>query len=475
MEENKKIVSSLLIFLGILFSCAQVPQQIAEETPVSAIRAASEAERNSIVRLVTWHLEGMGAGSGFFVGDDKIVTNIHVIAGSPFVYAKLVDEETVWAIEGVEAFDAKNDLVVLKVSGEGVPLELGKSDTVKIGDPVTTLGFPETQYKVTEGTIHGTRNSDKWIRMKSEYVGGMSGGPVLNSESKVIGIAVSIESIYGYAIPSHILKVLLSQSKPTESLVKFRKRDVIRAYIYRGRGQTRAFERNYDGAIEDFSKAIDLMPDYTSAYKIRGYAKTKLGESEVTQGNIAEAQTHYHEAIEDFNKTIDLMPDFADAYRIRGYVKTKLGESETIQGNIAKAQTHYHEAIEDFGKAIDLMPDFAGAYSNRGYVKTKLGESETIQGNIAKAQSYYRTAIADWTEAIELSPAYAETYSDRGYAEINLEPEYADLYYNRGLVKQALGLPEAAQVDFKKALELNPDVKQLNGKTEPSQALQEIE
>ncbi len=464
MKHHKKILSSLVIFWAIFFLFTQAPQQIAAEIP------ASEKARNSIVRLVMWKSGGMGIGSGFFVQRDKIVTNLHVIAGGNLVFGKLVDEETVWAIEGVTAFDTKNDLVILKVSGEGMPLSLGDSDQVSSGEPINTLGFPETKYQVTKGIMHGIRNSDKWIRLKAEYIGGMSGGPVLNSEGSVIGVAVSTESIYGYAIPSNILKVLFSESGSAEPLAQFQKRDIVQAYTYASRGQSRAIEGDYNGAIEAFDSAIDLTTDYTSAYKIRGYVKTRLGEAEVIQGNIAKAQTHYHAAIEDFSKAIDLIPDFANAYRIRGYAKMKLGELEATQGNIPEAQTHYHAAIKDFSKALDLIPDFAGAYSNLGYTKTKLGESETIQGNAAKARTHYHAAIADWTKAIALSPAYAKSYSDRGYAKLNLEPEYADLYHNRGLAKQLLGLHDEAQINFKKAAQLkNSDVDKRSGKTESAQ------
>ena len=58
-------------------------------------------------------------GSGFFVDEDKIATNIHNVAWSGPVFVKLSDKKTIWAIEGVTAYDVENDLVVLKIAGEG--------------------------------------------------------------------------------------------------------------------------------------------------------------------------------------------------------------------------------------------------------------------------------------------------------------------------------------------------------------------
>ena len=142
-----------------------------------------------------------------------------------------------WEVEGVTAFDVENDLVILKVVGEGKPLPLGDSNTAQVGESVSTLGFPETEYKVTEGTIQGVRGASKKFWVDAEYIGGMSGGPMLNNKSEVIGVAAGSTGTYGVAVPSNPLKVLLSQSELTEPLAQFRKKDPIRAYTYYAQGQ----------------------------------------------------------------------------------------------------------------------------------------------------------------------------------------------------------------------------------------------
>ena len=60
----------------------------------------------------------------------------HVVSQPGLYFAKLIDKKTVWGIEGVTAFDIENDLVVLKIAGEGMPLPIGDSDTVQIGELV---------------------------------------------------------------------------------------------------------------------------------------------------------------------------------------------------------------------------------------------------------------------------------------------------------------------------------------------------
>lgn len=465
----------------------------------------------SIVQIRSIEAESgklVGVGSGFFVEHEKVVTNIHAVYGEGLISAKSVDGETVWEVEGVTAFDVKNDLVILKVLGGGKPLPLGDSDTVQIGESVSTLGFPETEYKVTEGTVQGIRGASKKFWVEAEYVGGMSGGPMLNSKGEVVGVAAGSTGTYGVAVPSSALKVLLSQSESTESLAQFWKKDPIRAYTYYAQGQFKFLHGAHAEAIDAFDKTVELNPEFAAAYGICGLAKLHLGQSEEVKKNAAEAQHYYHAAVADFNTADKLGAEegLGQDDRILGYVKTKLGESEMAKGNVEQALNYYNEAIADFNKAIKLNSEYAGAYSNRGYTKTKLGQSAASQGDPGQARAYYCAAIDDCTEALRLNSAeYAEDSLMRHYAKLLLEPEDTDTYrnrgdakfyfgefetgqgnmeqaeshyrdavedytetinlsdcalasYSRGLVKQALGLQEEAQADFDKAAELNREI-----------------
>ena len=88
-----------------------------------------------------------GNGSGFFIEKNLIVTNIHVIAGATSVSAEPINHETnsvtkKYIVEGVAAFDPNNDLVILKIAGEGMPLPIGNSDLLQSGDIVQVVGYP---------------------------------------------------------------------------------------------------------------------------------------------------------------------------------------------------------------------------------------------------------------------------------------------------------------------------------------------
>jgi tetratricopeptide (TPR) repeat protein len=100
---------------------------------------------------------------------------------------------------------------------------------------------------------------------------------------------------------------------------------------------------NNQGAVEAFTKAIELDPKNARAYGLRAIAYYE-------QGN-------YQQAIKDCDRAIALDPkkDFnfsGGLYCCRGLAYEKLG--------------NYRHAIKDYDRAIELNPKFALAYYNRG-------------------------------------------------------------------------------------------------------------
>jgi len=190
-------------------------------------------------------------------------------------------------------------------------------------------------------------------------------------------------------------------------------------------------EKDFKGAIADYSSAIRINPNDDISYSNRGIAKSDLGDK---QGAIA-----------DYNEVIRLKPDSAIAYGSRGNAKGELGDKKG--------------AIADYNEAIRLKPNDDISYSNRGLAKYELGDK---QG-----------AIADYNEAIRLKPNDANTYLGRGKAKyelgdkqgaiadyneaIRLNPNYALAYLGRGVIKSALGDKQGAITDYNEAIRLNPN------------------
>ena len=206
---------TLFLFCGIIVVNAQTSQQVAKKALTSTVLLVIEDANGQPLSL----------GSGFFVSNGQVATNLHVVEGAAKGYAKLVNEKTKYDIEGITAVDAERDLVILKISALGVQeLFLEDSDTVQVGEPVYVAGNPRgLEGTFSEGIISSIRKvgTDKLLQLTAPISPGSSGGPVLNSKGEVIG--VSIATFRGgqnlnFAIPSNYLKALVAQMEPAKPL-----------------------------------------------------------------------------------------------------------------------------------------------------------------------------------------------------------------------------------------------------------------
>ena len=135
---------------------------------------------------------------------------------------------------------------------------------------------------------------------------------------------------------------------------------------------------NYDFAIKDYTKAIELKPEFTIYYD-RGHAYSNKGD--------------FDHAIEDYTKAIELNTIFPRAYINRGNAYSNKGD--------------FDHAIEDYTKAIKLNLNPADAYNNRGVVYVKRDD--------------VTRALEDYTKAIELNPNRDIPYYNRGVVWLHLQ------------------------------------------------------
>lgn len=194
----------------------------------------------SVVMLVMEDSQGqqISLGSGFFVKEDIIATNLHVIEGAAQGYAKIISKKLKYDITGFVAIDQRTDLVLLKLKGVKAPvLSLGDSNQVAIGDEVYAIGNPHgLEGTFSKGIVSGIRKvgEDTLLQITAPISPGSSGGPVLNTEGKVIGVAVATfkgGQNLNFAIPTSYLAPLLSDTKlvkplSTEEKNKKKKRSI---------------------------------------------------------------------------------------------------------------------------------------------------------------------------------------------------------------------------------------------------------
>lgn len=219
--KHKKRSLTCFAFLGFLLFCvvtattAQTPQQIAQKAFRSTVLLVMEDANGQPLSL----------GSGFFVKDDQIATNLHVVEGAARGYAKLVGKETKFNIEGYTAIDEKRDLIILKVAAFGTQaISLGNSDFAQVGETVYAVGNPRgLEGTFSQGIISSIRpvGSDKLIQITAPLSPGSSGGPVLNGRGEVIGVSVLTirdGQNLNFAIPSNYLKNLIAKVGYAKSL-----------------------------------------------------------------------------------------------------------------------------------------------------------------------------------------------------------------------------------------------------------------
>ncbi len=130
-------------------------------------------------------------------------------------------------------------------------------------------------------------------------------------------------------------------------------------------GDLKAAQSNWDSAMADYNKAIEIKPDSVRAYIARGEVREKEGD--------------LNSALADYNKAIELSPGSFISYFLRGRVESKLRD--------------WDSALDDFNKVIQLSPKYSDAYHERGKVKTEKGDSDGAQ--------------ADFNRAAELDPRHS--------------------------------------------------------------------
>jgi S1-C subfamily serine protease len=177
-------------------------------------------------------------GSGFVI--DKaghIVTNYHVVEGADEVTVSFSNRDTVQA--EIVGADPSTDLAVLRVetAASGLtPLPMGDSDAVRVGDAVVAIGNPfGLDRTVTSGIVSALQRLitapnqftiDHVIQTDAPINHGNSGGPLLSSRGRVIGVNTQIETGatatgnvgIGFSVPSNTVKDVVAQILRTGSV-----------------------------------------------------------------------------------------------------------------------------------------------------------------------------------------------------------------------------------------------------------------
>lgn len=158
------------------------------------------AVTRSTVKVTGVACSRLQEGSGFFVDDDLVVTNAHVVAGEDDTVVELLDGRTLDA--DVVAFDPDRDIAVLRTDGAAPALPMRDG---RVGDVGGVFGYPGggdleiSPFRVAEQVdavgrdIYDSGSTERDVLvLASDLAPGDSGSALVDGQGRVVGLAFAV-------------------------------------------------------------------------------------------------------------------------------------------------------------------------------------------------------------------------------------------------------------------------------------------
>jgi serine protease Do len=136
-------------------------------------------------------------GTGFFVAQNRVVTNNHVVSGcTKDIHVRYPDGRSFTAT--ISGQDATNDLVLLHTNMDSLSTA-AFYPRPRVGDQVATYGFPRSDILSSSGnctlgnvtSLTGMRDDTRFLQMSTPVQPGNSGGALLDMSGSVVGVVVT--------------------------------------------------------------------------------------------------------------------------------------------------------------------------------------------------------------------------------------------------------------------------------------------
>ena len=263
--------------------------KMTQNSVVKITSTVSDQSEVTIINGVPSNGQATMLGSGFVYDTaGHIVTNAHVVGQNKSVYVTLTDGNTYNA--NVVGVDPYNDLAVVQITdnftGESlVPLQLGNSSQLEVGQYVAAIGNPfGLEDTMTNGIISqlgrslndeetGSFSIPDVIQTSAAINPGNSGGPLLDMAGQIIGMNTAIKTDtgnfagVGYAIPSNqiarIVPILIKSGTYQHPWLGIEGRNLTPDISL-----ANGFERNFKGVV------IEKISTNSSASKVGLVAAT---------------------------------------------------------------------------------------------------------------------------------------------------------------------------------------------------------
>ncbi|BAZ65830.1 MAG: tetratricopeptide repeat protein [Pelatocladus maniniholoensis HA4357-MV3] len=436
------VLTSALIGVSVVMVQSQIATALSSQQ-------LEKISQEITVKIIDNDQTPPGNGSGIIIkrsGDTYTVLTAYHVVQSGKKYEIITPEEQSYTTNTVKQLQGLDLAIVEFSSSETYNVaKIGNSDQATASTTVYVAGFPGRTAAISnpglffvKGQVNanGTAQRDGYnLIYDNKTAKGMSGGPVLNEQGEVVGVHGRVDDQLDVGIGTTInlalrqIPILTANTgltAPIKKVTAAPKSDDF--YI---KAKEKYTQKDYQGAIADYSTAIRLNPRYVYAYNNRGIVRSELGDNKG--------------AVADYTQALRINPKFALAYSNRCNIRSDLGD--------------HQGAISDCNQALKLNSNFAPAYLNRGKARRGLKDN---QG-----------AISDYNQALKLRPNYDKAYNNRGNAlsdlgdrqgaiddynqALQINPNYAEAYYNRGLVRSKLGDRQGAITDYTQAIKLKPN------------------
>jgi Flp pilus assembly protein TadD len=372
-----------LCFLG-LWICLAQPARAQVENALMTIYV----EDNSGRRLAT--------GNGVLLSSDGlVVTDMQpVLAWLESDRNSLVvraGDRGYFPIDTLLSIDRERGVALFKIDVRGIAIpELAVEHVPAKDEEISLIGSPDgLKTERAWGFIKGPP-SDGMFGISVPVQPNFRGGPVIDAEGKIMGIALFQG---GENVALTIRSVLnLAGRKPEEHAPADVTSQMARIKKAKTIEESRATAEDYfrlgmayntagmaEKAAEAFGKAVKLKPDFAVAYHGLGVSYAKAGR--------------YEEAVEALKRAVEIKPDLAEAYGNLGFLYDHLGRPE--------------EAAEAFREALRLKPDYAEAYNGLGVVLAR--------------EKKYEESIGLFKQALRIRPELKKARFNLALSYISLE------------------------------------------------------
>lgn len=197
----------------------QSPQEIAKKTFPSVVVVLINDKNGQPVSL----------GSGFVIRNGIVATNLHVIEDGVSGVVKMIGADRQYPIEGILATSDKYDLALLSIPDLRAPTLMLSDRNVLVGDTIYAIGNPRgLEGTFSEGIVSSIRklDEDELIQITAPISPGSSGGPVVNIDCDIIGVATATimeGQNLNFAVPARYLEQLLETERKLAPLSSAKK------------------------------------------------------------------------------------------------------------------------------------------------------------------------------------------------------------------------------------------------------------